>query len=72
MFSAQTLLGLSLVLPGLALAKDISDYPRPADPFADPANDPYNPLRYIASNVLTGIAFGRLAISSLTHKLMRL
>jgi hypothetical protein len=31
--------------------------PRPSDPFLDPKNDPYNPLRYIASNVLTAIAF---------------
>ncbi|KAJ8086698.1 hypothetical protein PM082_005521 [Marasmius tenuissimus] len=30
--------------------------PRP-DPFADPKHDPYNPLRYIASNTLTAIAF---------------
>ncbi|KAL0571029.1 hypothetical protein V5O48_010936 [Marasmius crinis-equi] len=29
--------------------------PRP-DPFADPEHDPYNPLRYIASNTLTAIA----------------
>ncbi|KAH9482709.1 Protein RTA1 [Psilocybe cubensis] len=29
--------------------------PRP-DPFADPRHDPYNPLKYIASNTLTGIA----------------
>ncbi|PPQ94007.1 hypothetical protein CVT25_009855 [Psilocybe cyanescens] len=31
------------------------DLPRP-DPFADPRHDPYNPLKYIASNTLTGIA----------------
>ncbi|KAG6917911.1 hypothetical protein DXG01_000520 [Tephrocybe rancida] len=30
----------------------------PGDPYADPKNDPYNPLRYITSNVLTAIAFG--------------
>ncbi|KAH7920173.1 RTA1-domain-containing protein [Leucogyrophana mollusca] len=29
----------------------------PSDPFLDPKDDMYNPLRYIASNVLTGIAF---------------
>lgn len=33
------------------------DLPRP-DPFADPRHDPYNPLKYIASNTLTGIAVG--------------
>lgn len=31
--------------------------PRPADPFADPRHDPYNPLKYIASNALTAVAF---------------
>ncbi|KAI9574463.1 RTA1-domain-containing protein [Boletus coccyginus] len=29
----------------------------PSNPFLDPKNDPYNPLRYIASNTLTAIAF---------------
>lgn len=32
--------------------------PCPADPFIDPKHDPCNPLKYIASDVLTGIAFG--------------
>lgn len=31
----------------------------PANPFLDPKDDPYNPLRYIASNALTAIAFGK-------------
>jgi hypothetical protein len=31
--------------------------PRP-DPYADPKHDPYNPMRYIATNSLTGIAVG--------------
>jgi hypothetical protein len=35
----------------------VQNLPRPANPFADPKHDPYNPLKYIASNVLTGIAF---------------
>ncbi|KAF8138532.1 RTA1-like protein [Boletus edulis] len=29
----------------------------PANPFLDPKDDPYNPLRYITSNTLTAIAF---------------
>jgi len=29
----------------------------PVNPFLDPKDDPYNPLRYIASNTLTAIAF---------------
>lgn len=35
----------------------VQNLPRPSNPFADPKHDPYNPLKYIASNVLTGIAF---------------
>ena len=38
--------------------------PRPADPFLDPKNDPYNPLGYIASDVLTGLAFGVHGLST--------
>jgi hypothetical protein len=33
------------------------DLPRPADPYADPRHDPYNPLKYITSNALTGVSF---------------
>ncbi|GLB33878.1 putative RTA1 like protein [Lyophyllum shimeji] len=33
------------------------DLPHPADPFADPKHDPYNPLKYIASNALTATSF---------------
>lgn len=31
----------------------------PANPFSDPQNDPHNPLKYIPSNTLTAIAFGK-------------
>lgn len=34
------------------------DFPPPADPYADPKNDPYNPLRYITSNTLSAIGVG--------------
>jgi len=44
--------------------------PRPADPFADPAHDPYNPLRYIASNVLTAIAFAFILLVALTQSFL--
>ena len=43
-----------LIAPAKAASQDL---PRPADPFADPKKDPYNPLKYIASNALTGVAF---------------
>ncbi|KAJ4478175.1 RTA1-like protein [Lentinula aciculospora] len=46
---------LSVIASVLAAPK--TTLPRPADPFADPRDDPYNPLRYIASNTLTAIAF---------------
>jgi len=41
--------------------------PRPADPYADPANDIYNPLRYIASNVLTAISFALVMVVALSQ-----
>ncbi|KAG6837420.1 hypothetical protein H0H93_009514 [Arthromyces matolae] len=36
--------------------------PHPANPYLDPKNDPYNPLRYITSNVLTAVAFSLVII----------
>ncbi|ESK96060.1 integral to membrane protein [Moniliophthora roreri MCA 2997] len=48
-----------------AQAKSDSMPPRPQDPYADPENDAYNPLRYIASNTLTGIAFGLVLLVAL-------
>ena len=49
---------LSFATP--SLAKFAPAVPRPANPFLDPKADPYNPLKYIASNVLTAIAFSQL------------
>ncbi|KAK0230888.1 RTA1-like protein [Armillaria fumosa] len=43
------------------------EFPSPTDPDADPANDPNNPLRYIASNVLTEIAFSLILMTALTQ-----
>ncbi|KAJ7929961.1 RTA1-like protein [Mycena leptocephala] len=37
------------LLRSLSLAAPKKTLPRPSDPFLDPKNDPYNPLRYIAS-----------------------
>lgn len=52
----STLIGaLASLESAVALSRD--DLPRPADPFADPKHDPYNPLKYITSNALTGISF---------------
>ncbi|KAF8812497.1 RTA1-like protein [Phlegmacium glaucopus] len=40
---------------------------RPSDPFTftDPKDDPFNPLKYIASNVLTGVAFSLIMLVAL-------
>jgi len=48
-----------LTLVSQASAAIQKTVPRPSNPFLDPKHDPYNPLKYIASNVLTGIAFGK-------------
>ncbi|KAF9075731.1 RTA1-like protein [Rhodocollybia butyracea] len=53
--SLWLLWALSLIVSVMAARK--TNLPRPADPFADPRHDPYNPLKYIASNTLTAIAF---------------
>ncbi|CCO27565.1 hypothetical protein BN14_01548 [Rhizoctonia solani AG-1 IB] len=54
--SLLTLLGVAQAArPGL---------PPPGDPFIDPYNDPYNPLRYIPSNVLTGVSFALYLITA--------
>jgi hypothetical protein len=44
-----------------ALANDT----RPANPFADPKHDPFNPLKYIASNKLTAVALTFILLSGL-------
>ncbi|KAI0053561.1 RTA1-like protein [Auriscalpium vulgare] len=54
---AAALLALCLAPSADARGRD-PNLPHPADPYADPKNDPYNPLGYIASNTLTGVALG--------------
>ncbi|EJD44764.1 RTA1-domain-containing protein [Auricularia subglabra TFB-10046 SS5] len=53
----------TLLLAALAVGADLAHAAKhdglplpPADPFADPAHDYLNPLRYIASNTLTSVA----------------
>ncbi|KAF7301840.1 RTA1-domain-containing protein [Mycena indigotica] len=59
MFSARYALTLLLLhVAAIAQAAPRRTLPRPENPFLDPKHDPYNPLRYIASNVLTAIALG--------------
>ncbi|EGO01945.1 hypothetical protein SERLA73DRAFT_177602 [Serpula lacrymans var. lacrymans S7.3] len=56
---------LCIVLP--IHARSASNTPHLADPFADPKHDPYNPLKYIASNTLTAIAFTLVMVVALTQ-----
>lgn len=51
------LLGLLPLLDLILCAGAIKITITRPDPFVDPRHDPYNPLKYIASNTLTGIAF---------------
>jgi len=60
--------GLLSLVTLVSAAVETND-PRPADPFADPRHDPFNPLKYIASNVLTAIAFTLVMIVALTQSL---
>ncbi|KAF8220825.1 RTA1-like protein [Tricholoma matsutake] len=50
----SVLVGVSFLITPAGAANRL---PHLADPFADPKHDPYNPLRYIASNAMTGVAF---------------
>ena len=59
--SALSVLGALSIVLSLAetsLAKQQDKICAP-DPFTDPQLDPCNALRYIASNTLSGIAFGK-------------
>ncbi|TFK43477.1 RTA1-like protein [Crucibulum laeve] len=55
---------LSLALASCVHARVGPILPRP-DPFADPRHDPYNPLKYIASNALTAVAFSLVLLVAL-------
>ena len=57
-------LHLRVVFTLIALIFSASAAILPSDPytFADPKHDPLNPLKYIASNTLTGLAFCKLWI----------
>jgi hypothetical protein len=52
--STLSFLALSLVTLAAAQRHGIP----PTDPFADPAHDVFNPLRYIASNGLSAMGVG--------------
>ncbi|KAE9410615.1 RTA1-like protein [Gymnopus androsaceus JB14] len=42
----------------------------PPNPFADPKDDPYNPLKYIASNTLTAVAFSLILIVAVAQSIL--
>ncbi|KAH7917425.1 RTA1-domain-containing protein [Leucogyrophana mollusca] len=61
------LVSFLLCLATLSRAQNDTSSGPPADPFLDPKDDPYNPLKYIASNTLTGIAFALVLTVALIH-----
>lgn len=50
---------IALAVPSSAKGVQL---PCAADPFADPQADPCNPLKYVASNSLTGVAFSEYCV----------
>ncbi|KAF8076468.1 RTA1-like protein [Lyophyllum atratum] len=60
-----SLLYLLLVVQHAAAAKS-RPFP-PGDPYVDPKNDPYNPLKYVTSNTLTAIAFSLILSVALSQ-----
>ncbi|KAJ7490393.1 RTA1-like protein [Mycena galericulata] len=59
-----------LFAASLVQASPKTNLPRPSNPFLDPKDDPYNPLKYIASNVLTAVAFSLIMFVALTETWM--
>jgi hypothetical protein len=55
--SLSSVLSIFLLALGTVVDARKINVPRP-NPFVDPRHDPYNPLKYIASNTLTAIAVG--------------
>lgn len=63
-------LGLLAVLSTVSSAGAVVKHPIPRrDPFVDPKHDPYNPLRYIATNSLTAVAFSLVLLVGLLQSL---
>ena len=62
---ASLLCLLAITVPSAAKSPQL---PCAADPFADPKADPCNPLKYIASNALTSVAFGGCSDSNFSSR----
>ncbi|KAF5318767.1 hypothetical protein D9619_010878 [Psilocybe cf. subviscida] len=58
-----------LAVTALSVSVVLAAQPPSGDPYADPANDVHNPLRYIASNTLTAISFSILLITGVLQSL---
>lgn len=56
-----------LLLAATAISAQDTTTPFTVDPFADPKNDPFNPLKYIASNALTATAMALVLAIALPH-----
>ncbi|KAJ7180301.1 RTA1-like protein [Mycena crocata] len=66
---SRAVVGLFLLVASSVEAKQPA-IPCPPDPFLDPKHDHCNPLRYIASNVLTAIAFSLVILVALSQSWM--
>ncbi|KAJ7683982.1 RTA1-domain-containing protein [Mycena rosella] len=66
-FARSLVLSALLFAATLVQAAPKDTIPCPADPFLDPKLDHCNPLRYIASNVLTAVAFALITLVALTQ-----
>ena len=62
----QTISLVFLAFVGLVAAQSRHGLQPPADPFADPKHDVFNPLRYIASDALSGMGVGELSFKIVT------
>ncbi|KAH0840126.1 RTA1-domain-containing protein [Lanmaoa asiatica] len=63
--SAKSVLAFAAFLTLMTPAAGQTVTGPPANPFLDPKDDPYNPLRYIPSNTLTAIAFALVMLVAL-------
>ncbi|KAH0587652.1 hypothetical protein H2248_006419 [Termitomyces sp. 'cryptogamus'] len=69
-FRVLLIAAYSLCLQGVSVTGlKHTSLPRPADPFLDPKDDPYNPLKYITSNALTALAFSLVMVVAILQSL---
>lgn len=63
----QTISFVLLAFASFVAAQSRHGLQPPADPFADPKHDVFNPLRYIASDALSGMGVGEFPVQIVTR-----